>query len=132
MLGEYIFREACLQSKKWKEESRTFYRIAINLSIAQLTDDAFVDMIKRVITETKADPKDLSLEITESIATIESYVLAAKLKELRDLGFKIYLDDFGTGYSSLNYLNYFPLDGLKIDGEFVRHGILNERGYKLS
>lgn len=131
MLGEFIFREACLKSKLWKDEGNDFYKVAVNLSMTQLMDNAFIDMIKRVINETGAQAEDMSLEITESIATVESSGVAQKIKELRDIGLKIYLDDFGTGYSSLNYLNYFPLDGLKIDGEFVRHSTISERGYKL-
>ena len=35
------------------------------------------------------------------------------------MGVRLMLDDFGTGWSSLAYLKRFPLDGLKIDREFV-------------
>jgi EAL domain-containing protein (putative c-di-GMP-specific phosphodiesterase class I) len=35
------------------------------------------------------------------------------------MGVRLVLDDFGTGWSSLGYLKRFPLDGLKIDREFV-------------
>ncbi|HBO1343796.1 MULTISPECIES: EAL domain-containing protein [Pseudomonas] len=43
----------------------------------------------------------------------------AALKNLRDLGFKLFIDDFGAGYSSLSYLRKLPVDYIKIDQSFV-------------
>jgi EAL domain-containing protein (putative c-di-GMP-specific phosphodiesterase class I) len=35
------------------------------------------------------------------------------------MGVRLMLDEFGTGWSSLGYLKRFPIDGLKIDREFI-------------
>ena len=44
----------------------------------------------------------------------------ATLAELRALGVRTVIDDFGTGYFSLSHLRQFPIDILKIAGEFVQ------------
>ncbi len=42
-----------------------------------------------------------------------------RLRELADLGVRLFIDDFGTGYSSLSYLQQLPVHGIKLAREFV-------------
>jgi EAL domain-containing protein (putative c-di-GMP-specific phosphodiesterase class I) len=69
----------------------------------------------------------LRLEITETALMDSPAVASEALRELRDLGVKIYLDDFGTGYSSLSHLHKLPVDALKIDRSFVKSLLLPDR-----
>jgi EAL domain-containing protein (putative c-di-GMP-specific phosphodiesterase class I) len=48
------------------------------------------------------------------------------MHQLKDMGIHIAVDDFGMGYSSLNYLKRFPIDSLKIDGNFIREVAFSE------
>ena len=67
------------------------------------------------------EPKDLQLEITETVYTEEKQVIYSIISELQEAGFKILMDDFGSGYSSLNMLNDAPIDVLKLDMAFMRN-----------
>jgi EAL domain-containing protein (putative c-di-GMP-specific phosphodiesterase class I) len=80
-----------------------------------------VESVAGMLAEVGLDPRELVLELTETILmkNIESAI--ATLQSMNQLGVGIALDDFGTGYSSLNYLKRFPITTLKIDGSFVRN-----------
>jgi EAL domain-containing protein (putative c-di-GMP-specific phosphodiesterase class I) len=65
------------------------------------------------------DPRQLTLELTESTALDDLDGTIAALERLRVLGVRFALDDFGTGHSSLGYLHRLPVDEVKIDRSFV-------------
>ena len=68
--------------------------MSVNISMLQLLQDDFVDMVLDNIDAANINPIQLELEITESIL-MESYeVIAKKLKILRARGIRIALDDF--------------------------------------
>jgi EAL domain-containing protein (putative c-di-GMP-specific phosphodiesterase class I) len=74
-----------------------------------------------VLERTGANPRQLKLELTESMLVTNVQDVIAKMNALKTIGVGFSLDDFGTGYSSLSYLKRLPLDQLKIDKSFVEH-----------
>jgi EAL domain-containing protein (putative c-di-GMP-specific phosphodiesterase class I) len=130
-LGEFVLREAASQSKIWKEEGLPFYKVTVNLSLGQLSDMKFPGKVGAILKEFDIAPGEMELEITETMAMIDPEETKSTLLELKDVGIRIVLDDFGTGYSSLSHIRHFPIDGLKIDGEFIRHSLQSDRNTKL-
>lgn len=119
-IGEWVLREACLQAKRWLDAGMPRRRIAVNLSARQLSDKRFVDLLARILDETKLDPSLLELEITESQVMRRGEGNISRLTEIASMGIQLAIDDFGTGYSSLSYLKRLPISKLKIDQSFVR------------
>lgn len=119
-LGEWVLLEACRQNKRWQEDGWPPVRVAVNVSVQQLRQPGFVDIVKRTLQETGLAAQWLEIEITESALMSETDKMAAVLAELGQLGVYVSIDDFGTGYSSLHYLKRFRVDALKIDQSFVR------------
>ena len=95
-------------------------RVAVNLSTRQLRDRNFPALLQRILDETKADPANLDLEITESAVISDWDSVVTTLGTLQGLGVHLCLDDFGTGYSSLSYLHRLPVNKLKIDRSFLQ------------
>lgn len=118
-IGEKVLRKACEQSVAWRQKGLTDLRIAVNISTLQFQQTNFIEMVTNIISETGANPNQIELEITESVAMgpIENFL--AKLSLLKHMGFQIAIDDFGTGYSSLHYLSQFQINRLKIDRSFI-------------
>ena len=114
-LGAWVLEEACRQAVAWGG-TRV---VSVNLSPRQLSHSDVPALLERTFEETGVDPGLLELEITENVLMEQSTGALATLRRLKAMGVRLVLDDFGTGWSSLAYLKRFPLDGLKIDREFV-------------
>ena len=88
--------------------------------MVQLLQTDIVEIVKKTIEETGVNPKNLTLEVTESLAINDMERMKRILSEIKTFGVKIALDDFGTGYSSLNHIREIPFDVIKVDQSFVR------------
>ena len=93
--------------------------LSINLSSKQFANASLVERIQDILTETAFSPRNLKLEITESVFFEYQQTAIDMLNALRDMGIDLNVDDFGTGYSNLSYLTSLPILSLKIDRSFL-------------
>lgn len=118
-IGEWVLKTACQQLMKWEKEKIIVPSVAVNISFRQFYQPDFVHNLACILADTRINPANLTIEITESM-TMDVEKAINLLYELKKLKVNISIDDFGTGYSSLNYLKTFPIDYLKIDQSFIR------------
>ncbi|HEY0954839.1 MAG TPA: EAL domain-containing protein [Roseateles sp.] len=118
-IGHWVMREACELMAREQAAGRSL-ALAVNVSPRQFQQGEFVQRVKRVLQDTGADPRLLTLEITEGLLLEHTELMLQRMEALAALGLRFSLDDFGTGYSSLAYLKRLPLQELKIDRSFVR------------
>ncbi|MBJ6752052.1 putative bifunctional diguanylate cyclase/phosphodiesterase [Geomonas anaerohicana] len=118
-LGAWVLHEACAQCKRWHQEGYPV-SVSVNVSIKQVMQEGFSEMVVGTLLEVGLEPQYLDLELTESMLMEKAAESVALLRMFKSLGVQISIDDFGTGYSSLSYLKNFSVDRIKIDQSFVR------------
>lgn len=124
-IGRWALRQACTDARSWPGLC-----VAVNISSIHVRCPTFYDDVADALEETGLPPKQLEIEITESVLLNHESKVIDDLRRLRRLGVRIALDDFGTGYSSLSYLTEFPFDKVKVDRSFIRD--LDERPEKIA
>ena len=115
-IGTWVLRQACKDAMSWPESAK----VAVNISVDQLTSPNFMDMVVSALHDSGLPAWRLELEVTESIFLRDGGHAVQILDRLRKMGIKLSLDDFGTGYSSLGYLRNIRFDTIKVDRSFVQ------------
>jgi len=118
-LGRWVLETAAETMKQWESEFGFNGIMSVNVSPMQLKDVNFVSDLAQLVKMYNIAPGTFEIEITEGIC-IDNIKRSVKLlNQIRNLGILISLDDFGTGYSSFRYLQYLPLNTLKVDKAFI-------------
>ena len=118
-IGAWVLQQACALIAREAAAGRSL-SIAVNVSPLQFRDAHFGERMREILAESGADPRLLTLEITEGLLLENTADMLARMEALAALGLRFSIDDFGTGYSSLAYLKRLPVHELKIDQSFVR------------
>lgn len=117
-LTHAVVRAAFAQMREWRQAGINL-RVAINVSMDNLTTIDFAERVSQAALEAGVAPRDVMLEVTESRLMLDQRAPLEVLTRLRMKRFGLAVDDFGTGHSSLSQLRDIPFDELKIDRTFV-------------
>ncbi|WP_343731095.1 EAL domain-containing protein [Duganella sp.] len=119
-IGEWVIRQACIQSMRWQSQGMTPVPLAVNLSPRQFMHRGLVESIRGILDDTGIDPALIEFEITETALMQHGEQTLEILGHINAMGIRLSIDDFGTGYSSLAYLKRFPVKKIKIDRAFIK------------
>jgi diguanylate cyclase (GGDEF)-like protein len=118
-IGRWVLVECIRTLSLWKSKGFELKPIAINLSVRQVNDNEFINLVGDLLAQYDIEGRYVDIEVTESMFLDNSDKVIAFFEKLIAFGATVSLDDFGTGYSSLSYLDYIPLTKLKIDKYLV-------------
>ena len=121
---DYMLIERAFQQVNEQGYEGTLF---INLSPKSLIVSEFIGRIRQLALDYGIESDRIVFELTEretvsNLSLLEKFVLDLKLE-----GFSFAIDDFGSGFSSFHYIKHFPIDVIKIEGEFIRNMLKDEK-----
>jgi diguanylate cyclase (GGDEF)-like protein/PAS domain S-box-containing protein len=121
-LTTWVLNTACAQLKTFQQLGADGHRprVHVNVSGTDMCRASFVQQVSHALLVNGLEPRQLTVEITETTLMHRLDSALAVMGQLRELGVGLSVDDFGTGYSSLAYLSTLPITSLKIDRSFVQ------------
>ena len=117
-IGSQIMYKSCDEAAKWTRDGFPI-SLAVNVSPRQFEDEQLAETILDALAKSGLSPRQLEIEITESLAIQQPDRVRSVLEPLRRLGMKLAMDDFGTGHSNLAVLTQIDFDVFKIDRQFL-------------
>ena len=105
--------------------------ISVNLSAPELSAPAIVAQVRDLLNRYDIPPRELKIELTETVIIEDREAVGNVLEQLSALGVAIALDDFGTGYAGLDTVKSLPIACLKIDKTFVQDIGQSLRSYEI-
>lgn len=102
-------------------DTQSHVSLAINLSGHAFQNHQLIPFLEKKLQSLWLSPKRLIFEITETAAVANFDNTRAMIAQVHSLGCSFALDDFGTGFNSFEYIKNFPVDFIKIDGQFVQN-----------
>jgi predicted signal transduction protein with EAL and GGDEF domain len=108
-LGRWIFDTACQQLKLWHTEGIAPQVLSVNVSGVQFKSAAELEReVEHSLSRWGINPRDLELELTESVLMEATQRHSNTLQNLRHLGVTIAIDDFGIGYFLAQIFDAIP------------------------
>lgn len=117
-LDHFLVRKSYTDAERW-QQTYPDVRLNVNISPREFEGDHILDRLRDLVTSCGIDPTRVSIEITETHYIKHPEQTIDLLRALRDEGLQLWLDDFGTRHSTLTHIQHFPINGIKIPGEFV-------------
>ena len=114
-----VWEKCCQYIAEMKQRGIPMIPLSFNMSRIHFYSFESILHLAELLGRYDLDPRDVELEITESLCAEDPDTLFDKCRQLQAMGFRIAMDDFGSGYSSLSALKGIPIDTLKMDLRFL-------------
>lgn len=129
-LSLWVLEATLTQARIWHDQGCRF-KVAMNVSPADLESSDFTDKLIAGLQRHGVSPSMLEIEFTESALIKNPTQVRRQLQRMRELDIEVAIDDFGTGYSNWTYLRELPATTVKLDRSLVSNIYTDEKDRRL-
>lgn len=124
----YVLKCVCSILSSWRTtHSIEHIRMSVNFSYITLLENDIAKQIFEVCCSYNINPKNISIEIAESINLIDRDMFSDLLNSLISYGLYISLDGFGSDAFNLSVLSLTGFDEIKLDEVLIKEIATNSR-----
>ena len=127
-IDHYMIDHVARDLRRWLDMGYSCVPVSVNVSRIHFAEPDLAEQIRDMADKYGTPHELLEIELTESAFFDDKKAMLYTIGKLKEYGFSVSMDDFGSGYSSLNSLKDMPLDVLKLDADFFRGDMANDRG----
>ncbi|MCV7422525.1 bifunctional diguanylate cyclase/phosphodiesterase [Mycobacterium yunnanensis] len=125
-LTDFVLDRALTDAAGWCEAGMAM-PVSVNVSAPSLDDEDLPARVLAALAGRGLSPRMLTVEITEDVLVSSVSRARTVLDHMRDAGVRVAIDDFGSGYAAMTYLHELQVDELKLDRQFVKPILHDER-----
>jgi EAL domain-containing protein (putative c-di-GMP-specific phosphodiesterase class I)/CheY-like chemotaxis protein len=101
------------------------WHMSVNIGAEDLVDAELPERLAARLAIHDLPPGSLTLELTETSATLNEVAMFGILARMRLKGISLAIDDYGIAYSGLDRVSTIPFTWLKIDKQFISSMMTN-------
>lgn len=119
----YLFEEICKFISGPEFMQLNIKWIELNLSPIQCMWTDLVSVVTSLISSYDIDPSKVCFNIVDDENVQYFSKMYENLEALHKAGITLYMDDFGAGVFEIERIAKLPLNGIKLDRQFVKMGV---------
>ncbi len=119
-LEEYVVIRAIDESVTLRRDAGFKGEMGINVSAMLIHSDSYLECIRKISETGKFKRGEVCLEVTEQTALLSDAFTMDRLKEIKEMGYRLAIDDFSMGYTSVKYFQDTQFDIVKLDGSLIQ------------
>lgn len=117
----WVMRNTIQQVSSWQQKGMwdQEWTVSINATSELLLAPNFITEVEAIVNQYEVMPGSIAFEVTEDVIMQYNAQAKDKIRQLHNMGMKLYIDNFGTGYTNIGHLSDFQPDRLKLARDIV-------------
>lgn len=119
----WVMRNTIKKVSEWQKKQmwEHSWTVSINATSELLLAADFITEVEKSMNQYEVLPGSIAFEVTEDVIMQYDAQAKDKIRQLHNMGMKLYIDNFGTGYTNIAHLSEFHPERLKLARDVVNN-----------